>query len=211
MSSAVRHTVRPPAVLYDIDWPTYLRLQRVLQSRRRLRLTYDRGTLEIMSPLFEHEGPAYLLGRFIDVITEEFEIPCRGGRSVTLRRKRELRGVEPDNCYWIANAPLLQGKTHLDLRVDPPPDLAVEVDVTSSSINRMSIYAALKVPEIWRLTTRSLTFQILKGGKYRVQRKSLSFPQIESAELSRFLALLEMKDDTAIVSEFRKWVRKLRG
>src|SRR5205085_9214865 len=94
-------TAMPPAVLHDIDWQTYSRLLRVFQSRRRFRLTYDRGTLEIMVPLIQHEGPAYLLGRFIDALTEELNLPIRGGRSVTLRRRRRQRGLEPDNCFWI--------------------------------------------------------------------------------------------------------------
>src|SRR5207302_1383935 len=100
------------------------------------------------------------LGRFIDVLTEEFHLPCRAGRSVTLRRRRKRRGLEPDNCYWIANAARLQGKVRLDLRTDPPPDLAVEVDVTASSLDRMSIYAALRVPEVWRLSAAGLAFHV---------------------------------------------------
>ena len=83
MASATRSAVPRPALLHDVDWPTYLRLIRVFELSRRFRLTYDRGTLEIMSPLYEHEGPAYLLGRFIDVITEVLDIPCRAGRSMT--------------------------------------------------------------------------------------------------------------------------------
>src|SRR5208283_2221267 len=164
-----------PAVLHGIDWGMYTRLLRVLQGRR---LTYDRGTLEIMSPLWEHEGPAYLLGCFIDALTDELNLPRRGGRSVTLRRRRKQRGLESDNCYWLANAPRLQGKVHLDLRIDPPPDLAIEVDVTHSSINRMSIYAALGVPEVWRLVAGSLTFLILEAGAYQVRPNSLAFPQL---------------------------------
>src|SRR6516165_1618197 len=125
--STVARSVGPfPAVLLDIDWTTYARIRRALDHRRGFRVTYDRGTLEIMSPLWEHEKPAYILGRFIDVLTEEMQLPCQPGGSVTLRRKRKSRGLEPDQCYWIASAPRLEGKTHLDLRIDPPPDLAME-------------------------------------------------------------------------------------
>jgi Uma2 family endonuclease len=207
MSLAVSSTEHPPAVLHDIDWPTYTRVLRAFQGRRRFRLTYDRGTLEIMSPLWEHEGPAYLLGRFIDVLTEELNVPCRAGGSVTLRRRRKRRGLEPDNCYWITNAPRLQGKRHLDLRVDPPPDLAVEVDVTNSSLDRMSIYAALGVPEVWRLGAAGLAFHVLGAGAYQVRPHSLAFPQLAYADLSGFLAQLGQTDDTALVRQFRDWVR----
>lgn len=162
-----------------------------------------------MSPLWEHEGPAYLLGRFVNVLTEEFNLPCRAGGSVTLRRRRKQRGLEPDNCYWIASSPRLQGKTRLDLRTDPPPDLAIEVDVTSSSLNRMSIYADLDVPEVWRVSSAGLTFPVLESGTYSIRSHSLSFPQLASADLPAFLAQLGQTHDTTLVRQFRDWVRQM--
>lgn len=209
MSTVASPVLRPPAVLYDIDWKTYTRLLRVFdRSGRRFRLTYDRGTLEIMSPLWRHEGPAGLLGYFIVVLVEELRLPCRLGGSVTLRRQRKHRGLEPDKCYWIANSPLLQGKSELDLRIDPPPDLAIEVDVTSSSMDRMIIYAALGVPEIWRFSTGGIAFHSLESGTYQVRPNSLSFPQLASADLPAFLALWGQSDDTTIVLQFREWVKQ---
>jgi Uma2 family endonuclease len=183
-------------------------LLRVFQGRRRFRLTYDRGTLEIMVPLIEHEGPAYLLGRFVDALTEELGLPIRGGGSVTLRRRRRHRGLEPDKCFWIASAPRLQGRQTLDLRQDPPPDLCIEVDVTSSSLDRMSIYAALQVPEVWRLSSTGLSFQVLAGRQYQEQTHSLAFPQLRSTDLVPFLALQGQFDDNAIIRQLRDWVRQ---
>jgi Uma2 family endonuclease len=208
MSTAAPRASAAPAVLHGIDWRTYTHLLRAFQGQRRFRLTYDRGTLEIMSPRLEHEAAADLLGCFIVVLTEEFNLPRRAGRSVTLRRRRRNRGLEPDNCYWIASAASLQGKTELDLRTDPPPDLAVEVDVTSSSINRMSIYKALGVPEVWRLSNAALTFNILRSGAYQVEANSLTFPLLTSADLAVFVARLGQTDDTTLVREFREWVRQ---
>lgn len=209
MSTASPRIESTGAVLHDIDWGTYTRLLRAFTRRRGFRLTYDRGILEIMSPLWEHERPAYLLGRFIDVLTEELKLPCEPGRSVTLRRRRKNRGLEPDNCYWIANAERLAGKTRLDLRVDPPPDLAIEVDITRSSLDRMSIYGALGVPEVWRLTSTALTFQILESGAYQVRSHSLAFPWLASADLTGFFSRLGQMDTTALVAEFREWVRQV--
>lgn len=209
MSTVASPAADPPAVLYDIDWKTYTRLLRVFEkSGRRLRLTYDRGTLEIMSPLWEHEGPAELLGCFILTLAEESSLPCRLGGSVTLRRRRKQRGLEPDNCYWIASAPLPQGKPDLDLRVDPPPDLAIEVDVTSSSIDRMGIYSALGVPEVWRLSTGEIAFHILESGAYQVRPRSSSFPQLASTDLIPFLAQWGQSDDITIVRQFRQWAKQ---
>jgi Uma2 family endonuclease len=197
----------PLAVLHGFDWRTYRRLLRAFEGRR-YRLTYDQGTLEIISPLIDLELPAYLLGRFIDALTEELQIPCRAGGSVTLRRRKKQRGLEPDNCYWIANAARLVGKSILDLRVDPPPDLAIEVDVTSRSLDRMSIYAALGVPEIWRLSTAGLTFNVLQGSAYQVQANSLAFPRLAAADLVPFLTQSPRTDDTTLVRHFREWVRR---
>jgi Uma2 family endonuclease len=208
MSTVARPTKQLPAVLHDIDWQTYSRLLRIFENRRGFRLTYDRGILEIMSPLWTHEDPAELLGCFIVALIEELSLPCRLGGSVTLRRRRKRRGLEPDKCYWIASTPLLQGKRELDLRVDPPPDLAIEVDVTSSSLDRMSIYAALGVPEVWRLSTGSIAFHVLEGGAYQVRSNSVSFPQFASVDLPPFLALWGSTDDATIVRQFREWVRQ---
>ena len=138
---------RPPSqqmVLHGIDWPTYSRLAAAFAGQRGLRLTYDRGTLEIMTLTYGHESLAHLLGRFVVALTEEQGLPIAEGGSTTFRRRRSRRGLEPDQSYWIASEPLMRGKQRIDLRVDPPPDLTIEVDVASSSVNRMGIYAALR-------------------------------------------------------------------
>src|SRR4051812_18816466 len=166
--SSVSSTTRPQRlVLYGVSWREYTRMLRAFQERPGFRLTYDRGTLEIMSPLFEHEIDADLLGRFVVVLTEELGLPLQAGRSTTFRRRRMRRGLEPDHSWWIAHAPQMRGKRRIDLQVDPPPDLALEVDVTRRSLNRMSIYARLRVPEVWRLSAQGLTFQVLQAnGRY---------------------------------------------
>lgn len=208
--SQVHPRIEPDvAVLHGIDWCTYTKLLRAFERRRRFRLTYDHGTLEIMSPLWEHEKPAYILGTFIDAIVQELQLPYEPGRTVTLRRRRKSRGLEPDNCYWIANAERLAGKTRLDLRVDPPPDLAIEVDITRSSLDRMCIYAALGVPEVWRVTAEGLTFNILEAGDYRVCPYSLSFPQLASTDLIPFLGQVGHMGTAALIGQFREWVRQV--
>jgi Uma2 family endonuclease len=196
-------------VLSGVGWRTYTRLLYVFAEYRSVRLTYDRGELEIMSALREHESDADMLGRFVVVLTEELGLPINAGGSVTLRRRRKQRGLEPDRCWWIANELRMRGKRRLDLRVDPPPDLAVEVDVTRSSLNRMGIYAALKVPEVWRLDGAALTFHVLgAGGQYAASPRSVAFPLITPADLVRFLDLRVTQDENAVVRQFRTWVRQ---
>src|SRR5262245_35990709 len=177
-------------LLRDVDWQTYSRLLWAFAERPSVRLTYDRGALEIMSPLHEHDSDCYLLGRFVDTLTDEMGLAVKAGRSNTLRRRRKKRGLEPDNCYWIASEPRVRGKRHIDLRVDPPPDLALEVDVTYSTLDRLSIYSALGVPEVWRLAGQAMTFHVLgKDGNYAEKTHSLAFPFLTPADLTRFLAL----------------------
>src|SRR5438132_7530835 len=163
--SAVTVRAAGHLVLTGADWRTYSRLLRVFAERPSVRLTYDRGDLEIMSPLPEHESDADMLGRFVVVLTEELGLPIKAGRSTTFRRRGLRRGLEPDNSYWIANEPRVRGKRRINLRIDPPPDLAIEVDVTSSSLNRMGIYAVLAVPEVWRLDGPVLTFYVLAANR----------------------------------------------
>jgi len=182
---------------------------RAFAERPGYRLTYDRGKLEIRSPLFEHEIDADLLGRFVVVLTEELGLPIKAGRSTTFRRRRIRRGLEPDHSWWIAHELQVRGKRQIDLRVDPPPDLAIEVDVTHRSLDRMSIYARLGVPEVWRLDARGLTFQVLQpDGRYAEQTHSLAFPQFLPADLTTYLALRSQHDENEVVRQFRVFVRQ---
>src|SRR5438105_65379 len=103
--SPITSTTRPQRlVLYGVDWREYTRMLRAFAARPGYRLTYDRGTLEIMSPLFAHEFGADLIGRFVVVLTEELGLPLQAGRSTTFRRRRMRRGLEADHSWWIAHA-----------------------------------------------------------------------------------------------------------
>src|SRR5947209_14980103 len=120
--------------LTGVDWRTYSRLLRAFARRPGVRLTYDRGALEIMAPLLVHEDDTWFLGRLILVTTEELGLPLKCGGATTLRRRLKRRGLEPDACFWIANAHRMAGRRRLDLRIDPPPDLAIEVEVSRSAL-----------------------------------------------------------------------------
>src|SRR5205814_2592043 len=128
-------------------------------------------------------------------LTEELGREVLSGGATTLRRRLEKRGLEPDECFWIQNEAAVRGVRRLNLRVHPPPDLAIEVDVTNSSLDRMGIYAALGVPEVWRLDEPSLTFHVLgPDGRYALVTHSRSFPQVTPADLMRFLTLLGQEE-----------------
>jgi Uma2 family endonuclease len=208
--SATSSTARPQQlVLHGVSWQEYTLMLRAFAERPGYRLTYDRGALEIMSPLFEHEADAELLGRLVVVLTEEMGLPIQAGRSTTFRRRRMRRGLEPDHSWWIAHEAQVRGKRRIDLRVDPPPDLALEVDVTHRALNRMSIYARLGVPEVWRLAARGLTFQALQpNGRYAEQTHSPTFPLFTPAELMTCMALRTQHDENEVVRRFRDFVRQ---
>jgi Uma2 family endonuclease len=209
MATASAGTRPQRLLLYGVSWREYTRMLRAFAERPGYRLTYDRGTLEIMSPLFEHEIDIDLLGRLVVVLTEESGLPIAAGRSTTFRRKRMRRGLEPDHSWWIAHEEQVRGKRRIDLRVDPPPDLAIEVDVTRRSLNRMAIYARLRVPEVWRLNAKGLTFQVLQpNGQYAEQTHSLAFPQFGPADLTTHLALRSQHDENDVVRQFRAFVRQ---
>jgi Uma2 family endonuclease len=197
-------------LLSGVDWETYSRLLRAFAERPGIRLTYDRGELEIMSPLLEHDDDGRFLGRLVVALTEELGLPIKGGGSVTLRRRKKRRGVEGDESFWIANAHRMAGRRRLDLRTDPPPDLVIEVDVTHSSLNRLSIYAALGVPEVWRLDGKTLTFYALdQKGAYQSVSASRSFPLVTPADLLGFLQQAgQAGDENPVLRQFRAWVRQ---
>jgi Uma2 family endonuclease len=202
----------PPAgqqlVLYGVDWQTYTRLLHIFVERR-LRLTYDRGTLEIMTVSHEHESQSRFLSRLILTLTEELGLPVKEGGSTTFRRRLRRRGLEPDGCCWISNEPLVRGKRHINLRTDPPPDLAIEMDVSRSSLNRLAIYAALGFPEVWRFDGQTLTFYVLgANGQYAVSSHSRAIPWLVPADLVGFLALPAQSDENAVIRQFRAWVRQ---
>jgi Uma2 family endonuclease len=198
---------RNSMVLEGIDWRTYSRLLRIFAEQPGIRLTYDRGALEIMSPLPSHEGIAYLLGRFVDTLTDELNLPVKAGRCSTFWRKRKRRGLEPDNSYWIASEAQVRDKDDDELRRGPPPDLAIEVEVTHSSLDRLSIYATLGVPEVWNFAEGKGAFLRLQKGSY-VEGPSLSFPGLTAADLVSFLNIRKQTDETTLVRQFRAWVRQ---
>lgn len=209
MATVAETPVSSGVVFHDVTWADYEAQLRIVGDRP-IRVTYDRGTMEVFMPSFGHEDDAYRLGRMIDALTEELDIPVEAGRTTTHKRQDLDRGVEPDQCYWFGeNARRMTGKRQLDLTIDPPPTLAIEVDITQSSLDRLPIFAALGIPEVWRLVAGMLQFLHLQpDGSYQPRDTSLAFPVLSSAELTRFLEQGRAVDVTAWVRSFRAFVRK---
>jgi len=195
-------------VLHDISWEAYQTFLKVLQDRP-IRLTYDRGTLELMTPLSIHERYRALIGRMIDAITEEMDVRVVAVGSTTFHREELKRGLEPDQCYYFASADKVTDWARIDLDVDAPPDLAIEIDVTSDSRQRLGIYAALKIPEVWRFDGERLdVLQLEEAGGYQVVPRSGIFVFLPMEELGRFLQQHAIGDDTRWTKAFRRWFRE---
>ncbi len=198
----------PRILLRQASWQDYVSL-RDADDNRNTRMTFDRGSLEFMSPTRLHERLRILLGRCIDVWVEETRVRIQSCGSTTFRREDLQRGFEPDHCYYIQHEPLVRDRDEeLDLTVDPPPDLAIEVDVTSSSINRMSIYAAFGVPEIWRWHDEKLTvFTLGAEAKYSETPSSRALPGFPVEQVAEFILQRKFSDELTFIDEFRSWCR----
>lgn len=195
-------------LLENISWSTFETLLKEIGNRRGYRIAYDNGMLEIMSPLYEHENPKILSDRFIFILAEELGIEIKSAGSMTLKQEQAKKGIEPDNCYYIQSEPAVRGRQELDLETAPPPDLAIEIDITSSSINKSGIYSALGVPELWRYNGRVLKFYQLASEEYVECNFSIAFPFLSSTEMSRFFEQTKTMGEIALLKSFRIWVRE---
>ena len=199
---------KPPEIIHlsGISWKTYENLLEELQDRR-LRLTYYRGNLEILSPSPERELHKKVMGRFVETLAEELEINIHPLGSTTYKHP-ELSGAEPDECFYIRNIDAIRGKQRLQPS-DPPPDLVIEIDITSSSRDRLQVYASLGVPEVWIYDGNSLTIQQLQNEEYLTSTNSQFFPSIPIPELTLFLQQAKTIDYLELIRMFRSWVRRM--
>ena len=207
MTATLIQTPQPGVVLKNMSWQTYESLVNELAQQRGIRLTYDRGTLEIMTPSDPHEGNKEMIGRFVETLTEELNVEIRSLGSRTCKREDLARGLEPDKCYYIENERLIRDVKQIDLNEYPPPDLVIEIDITSSSINRMELYANLGVPEVWCYDGSRLIFYQLEGEEYLEREVSPHFPFLSPSEIIRFLEMQENVGETSMIRGFRQWVR----
>jgi Uma2 family endonuclease len=192
-------------LLPSIKWETYRAIADDLETQPNKRLTYDNGLLEIRMPSDLHENYKKLLGRIVESLTEALEIEIRSLGSMTCDREDLARGLEPDQCYYIQNEANVWGNDKINLQIDPPPDLAIEIDITSSSINRFAIYARLAVPEIWRYDGQIITIHHLIGDRYVLSDRSLALPIVSTVDLQNFLDLKRILKENALIRQVREW------
>jgi Uma2 family endonuclease len=205
-------TVSVPAeqrvILDNVSWATYVRLCDETGPCRG-RMAYDQGTLEIMSPSLPHEGVKRLIGRMLEAYTLELGIEIRSVSSTTFQREDLRRGFEADESYYVEHAETVCGKEEIDLTIDPPPDLVIEVDISRNAMRKAGIYRALGVPEVWRHDGESLQVFLRSGDDQYVESAvSRAFPNLPLGELTRFLDLRHTLSETRLIRAFLQWVRE---
>ncbi|MGB7413366.1 MAG: Uma2 family endonuclease [Thermosynechococcaceae cyanobacterium] len=201
----------PPSqrlLLEGIAWDTYQALRQDLEGQPGKRLTYDDGLLEILMPLPPHESYKRWLGRLVEIVTEEMDVEIRSLGASTWQRQDLAKGVEADECYYIQNEGRIQGKMELDLQVDPPPDLAIEVDITNPSLPRLPIYGVLKVPEVWRFDGEHITILWWIEGEYQAMERSQALPQVTAERIQHFMNEAPNMGETSWAKTVRQWIRE---
>ncbi len=206
----------PPAevgqrvILPGVSWTTYERLLADFEDSHTAHFTYDGGVLEIMVLSARHENLNRTLALLVEIIAEEMGIDISRFGSTTFKRADLNTGFEPDSCYYVTNEARVRGKDAIDLSVDPPPDLVIEIDITSPSLDKFPLYAQVGVPEVWRYAGHTLTLFVLDNGRYQAAQTSAAFSLLTAAIANHFLAESVTRKSTAWLRAVRQWVRERR-
>ena len=206
--AAVTNTAEQKVILEGVSWETYERLLSANPENTGTRFTYDRGTLEIMVVSFRHENLSRRIATLVDLIAGETEIDFEAAGSTTFRREKLAKGFEPDESFYIREPDRVRGKKELDLSVDPPPDLVVEVDITSPSLDKLPIYSAIGVAEVWRYSNNTLSILKLRSGRYIETSRSSFLPGVTSSALNQFIERSRTLKRNVWMREVREWARR---
>jgi Uma2 family endonuclease len=200
------------AILPNISWQTFETILTEMGNHRTTRLAYDMGILEIMTPLMPHEYNNRLLEHLVFALAQELNLNLKSTGSLTCKRQDLAKGVEPDSSFYIQNEPIMRNKQNLDLTQDPPPDLVIEVDYTSASIDKLPIYLALGVPEVWRYDYPVMQIYQMCEGIYIPCDVSPTFANLPlTIEIPHFLAQSLEIGEIPMIEAFRDWVRQIKA
>ena len=203
--------VIPPGhqvLIENVSWSELEQILAELGEQRSRRLSYSNGSLEIMTPLAEHEDSKAFISDFVRIILEELGQEYRNLGSTTFKREDMAQAVEPDECFYIQNEAIARGKKRIDLNLMPPPDLVIEIDITNRT--RFNNYELLGVPELWRYDGTNLEINILTSGKYSLSDQSLQFPQLPIKQvIPQYLEAGQTQGKVATMNQFRSWVREV--
>ena len=196
-------------ILEPVSWETFNQLLKDLGDKRSQRLAYSQGTIEIMTPLGEHEHNNRFIERLIYIIIDELELDVKSFGSLTLKAENQKKGVEPDSCFYIKNEFQVRNKQNIDVNIDPVPDLVLEIDITSSSLDKFVIYGALGVSEIWRYNGKVLRVSLWNAENEVYERSDYSrvFSWLKVDNLSAFIQQCLKDGETKTLRDFRRWLQ----
>jgi Uma2 family endonuclease len=197
-------------VLRNVSWETYERLLEDHLDSSAPRFTYDQGVLEIMSPSAEHEWYNQLVSDLVKLLARELRLDILSLGSTTFKLARKKQGLEPDSCFYVTHIREVRGKERIDMEVDPPPDLVVEVAVTRPSVSKFPLCAALAIPEIWTYDGNRLAMYGLRGTEYVEIASSRVLPGLNAKQLGEFMELGKTLDSLAWPDEVLRRFRQSR-
>jgi Uma2 family endonuclease len=186
---------RPPVIVADdcvvlrqVSWDTYERLLADDEERRVPRITYDTGVLELVTPSKPHEREAATITRIVDIVSANLGVPVQSTGATTYRRRDLSRGFEADASFYIQNEPRVRDRIEVNLSIDPPPDLVLEMEMSRSAIDKLRLFASMGIPEVWRCDGTRFTIYILDGERYHESSTSRALSVLTAEILIRFLA-----------------------
>ncbi len=190
----------------DVSWQQFEDILADLGEHRSAKISYSHGYLEIMVPLPEHEKAKEIIGDIIKILLDRLAIDYDALGSTTLKNEKMTQAVEPDACFYIQNQALVIGKNRLDLNLDPPPDLAIEIDLTSRT--PLENYQILGIPELWRYGKQGLQIDVLQDGKYVRSGFSPTFPDLPIVNsINRYVELSKVVGSSQAIRDFKQWVK----
>ncbi len=193
----------------DVSWEDYEGLLVQVGEAPGLHISYDKGTLQVMTTSPEHEKYASFIGRLVSTLSLRLRINILFFGSATIKKRKQQKGSEPDGCFYVQNAATIGKRLQIDFEVDPPPDIVIEVDVHHDSRSKLPLYAGLGVPEVWRFDGQALTINLLQQDRYHEAPTSLALPMLTSSILTEFLSRLRNESDLEILVAFDEWLQSL--
>ncbi len=202
-------------VLEKISWQQFETILAEMGTGRTTRFTFDRGRLELMTPLEEHDRCHKLIESLILVLVDEMKLRVEGYKAPTLKRPDLGLAVEPEAGYYIQHEAAMQGRSAIDLTVDPQPDLLLDVALNQSTLDRLSLYAALGVPEVWRYVSQagadflkgSLSLYCLVDGRYVEMAQGLAFPFLPAGRILQFIDQSDVSGLMTALRSLREWLQ----
>jgi Uma2 family endonuclease len=206
MSSLISETPETRMVLRNVSWETFVALADEREGSVP-RMTYDEGVLEMMSPKRKHENLGRLIGRMIEAYSEIQGIEILSVASVTVKRSDLQKAYEADESYYVTNIDRVLAKEELDFEVDPAPDLVVEIELTSSAIDKLELFAAMQVREVWRHDGDTLQIYRWTNGQYEPIPSSVELAGLEASLIDRFLGQRLQSGETTLIRAFRNAIQ----